>query len=270
MERDASARANSASAAVFSFYATKNITCGDGGAIATRRHDLTERLRRLRNHGMSRAATERHGESHCHWDIVELGYKGNLTDLQAALLRPQLAWIESRLARREALARRYEARLREAVPALRGPTPSERGVPWLVEPRGTSGRNLFTLHAPALRRDAILASLGTQGIGTAVNFRAIHRLSYFASTLAPPRGCPSPRIGLTGHIYPSSPLPMTSRTSWSPPSRARSPTQGDRHHRRGPRPPDPGISDGCAPWHRHDASPATRPLRSPGRRVLLW
>ncbi len=183
MERDGVRPGDLGDAAVFSFYATKNITCGDGGAIVTRRRDLPERLHRLRNHGMSRAATERHGEPYRHWDIVELGYKANLTDLQAALLRPQLAWIESRLARREALARRYQTGLREAVPVLRGPTPSKHGVPWLIEPCGTSGRNLFTLHAPARRRDAILASLGAQGIGTAVNFRAIHRLSYFAATL---------------------------------------------------------------------------------------
>ena len=188
MERDGVRPGELGDAAVFSFYATKNITCGDGGAIVTRRRDLAERLRRLRNHGMSRAATERHGEPYRHWDIVELGYKANLTDLQAALLRPQLAWIESRRARREALARRYEACLREAVPALRGPAPSERGIPWLVEPRGTSSRNLFTLHAPALRRDAILASLGAQGIGTAVNFRAIHRLAYFVARLGVPCG----------------------------------------------------------------------------------
>jgi len=188
MERDGVRPGELGDAAVFSFYATKNITCGDGGAIATRRRDLAERLRRLRNHGMSRAATERHGEPYRHWDIVELGYKANLTDLEAALLRPQLAWIESRRARREALARRYEAHLREAVPALRGPAPSERGIPWLVEPRGTSSRNLFTLHAPALRRDAILASLGAQGIGTAVNFRAIHRLAYFVARLGVPHG----------------------------------------------------------------------------------
>src|SRR5207245_6170104 len=151
------------------------------GAIATRRRDRAERLRRVGNHGMDRHRTNRDGKPYRHWDIVELGYKANLTDLEAALLRPQLAWIESRRARREALARRYEAHLREAVPALRGPAPSERGIPWLVEPRGTSSRNLFTLHAPALRRDAILASLGAQGIGTAVNFRAIHRLAYFVA-----------------------------------------------------------------------------------------
>src|SRR2546426_767275 len=94
MERDGVRPGELGDAAVFSFYATKNITCGDGGAIVTRRRDLAERLRRLRNHGMSRAATERHGEPYRHWDIVELGYKANLTDLQAALLRPQLAWIE--------------------------------------------------------------------------------------------------------------------------------------------------------------------------------
>ena len=188
MERDGVRPGELGDAAVFSFYATKTITCGDGGAIATQRLDLADRMRRLRNNGMSRAATERHGEPYRHWDIVELGYKANLTDLQAALLRPQLPWIETRRDRREALARRYEARLREAVPALRGPAPSAHGVPWLIEPPGTSGRSLFTLHAPAPRRDTMLASLGRQGIGTAVNFRAIHRLTHFAATLDVPRG----------------------------------------------------------------------------------
>src|SRR5262249_323460 len=136
MERDGVRPGDLGDAAASSFYATKTITAGDGGAIATRRLDLADRMRRLRNNGMSRAATERHGEPYRHWDIVELGYKANLTDLQAALLRPQLAWIESRRDRREALARRYAARLREAAPAFWGRAPPRRGIPWTVEPRG--------------------------------------------------------------------------------------------------------------------------------------
>ena len=188
MERDGVRPGDLGDAAVFSFYATKNITSGDGGAVVTRRRDVAERLRRLRNHGMSRAASERYGEVQRHWDIVELGYKANLTDLQAALLRPQLTRVESRLARRAAIARRYEECLRADVPALRQPTPSSQGVPWLIEPRGTSARSVFTFHAPAPRRDAILGSLDMQGIGTAVNFRAVHGLSYFATTLDVPRG----------------------------------------------------------------------------------
>src|ERR1035441_1152284 len=83
-------------AAVFSFYATKNVTSGDGGAVATRDAKMAERLRRLRNHGMGKAATERHTGLYQHWDLVELGYKANLTDLDAALLRPQLAHVEEK------------------------------------------------------------------------------------------------------------------------------------------------------------------------------
>ncbi|HTB76606.1 MAG TPA: aminotransferase class I/II-fold pyridoxal phosphate-dependent enzyme, partial [Polyangiaceae bacterium] len=86
MDRDGIHPGDLSEAAVFSFYATKNLTCGDGGAIATRDAGVAERLRRLRNHGSSKAATERHGSAYQHWDITELGYKANLTDLDAALL----------------------------------------------------------------------------------------------------------------------------------------------------------------------------------------
>ncbi|MBV9946850.1 MAG: aminotransferase class I/II-fold pyridoxal phosphate-dependent enzyme, partial [Myxococcales bacterium] len=80
MERDGVRPGDLSQAAVFSFYATKNITSGDGGAIATRDPQLAARLRRLRNHGMSKGAADRHGASYQHWDLTELGYKANLTD----------------------------------------------------------------------------------------------------------------------------------------------------------------------------------------------
>src|SRR5580704_14710827 len=59
-------------AAVFSFYATKNLTSGDGGAIVTRDARVAERARRLRNHGVSKGAAERHGALYQHWDLIEL------------------------------------------------------------------------------------------------------------------------------------------------------------------------------------------------------
>jgi dTDP-4-amino-4,6-dideoxygalactose transaminase len=183
MERDGVRPADLSEAAVFSFYATKNVTCGDGGAIATREPRMADRLRRLRNHGLSKAATERHGAEYRHWDLVELGYKANLTDLDAALLRPQLARVEAKRAQREQVTRRYESGLRERIADLRAPSSGDRGVPWLVEPRGRSSHHLFTLHAPPHGRDAILARLGEAGIGTAVNYRAIHRLAYLSERL---------------------------------------------------------------------------------------
>ena len=187
IERDGVRPGDLAEATVFSFYATKNIASGDGGAIATRDAKLAERLRRLRNHGMSKGASDRHGGSYQHWDLVELGYKANLTDLDAALLRPQLVKILEKRARRTELARRYEARLREAIPELTSPPLSPFGVPWLVEPRGESSHHLFTIHAPTGARDDLLASLGRAGIGTAVNYRAIHTLTYLEKLLGVPR-----------------------------------------------------------------------------------
>jgi dTDP-4-amino-4,6-dideoxygalactose transaminase len=188
MERDGVRPGDLGDAAVFSFYATKNLTSGDGGAVATRDARVAERLRRLRNHGVSKAATERHGTLYQHWDLVELGYKANLTDLDAALLRPQLQNVEAKRALREKIARRYEARLRERVLDLQTPPPTVRGVPWLVERRGTSSHHLFTIHAWPGERDALLSKLGAAGIGTAVNYRAIHRLTYLVETLGLPPG----------------------------------------------------------------------------------
>jgi UDP-4-amino-4-deoxy-L-arabinose-oxoglutarate aminotransferase len=188
MERDGVRPGDLADAAVFSFYATKNLTSGDGGAVATRDAQLAERMRRLRNHGVSKAAADRHGGPYQHWDLVELGYKANLTDLDAALLRPQLARIEPRRATRDRLARRYAGLLTERIEEMRSPPPTVHGVPWLVESRGRSSHHLFTMHAAPGERDHLLAKLGAAGIGTAVNYRAIHGLSYLVELLGIPQG----------------------------------------------------------------------------------
>ncbi|MGH7440657.1 MAG: DegT/DnrJ/EryC1/StrS family aminotransferase [Polyangiaceae bacterium] len=188
MERDGVRPGELGDAVAFSFYATKNVTAGDGGAVATRDAKVAERLRRLRNHGVTKGAADRHGGSYQHWDIVELGYKANLTDLDAALLRPQLPHVEAKRARREAVTVRYEELLRERIAALFTDAPTVRGVPWLVERRGTSSHHLFTIHAPPGQRDALLGLLGEAGIGTAVNYRAVHLLSYFTEVLGVARG----------------------------------------------------------------------------------
>jgi len=188
IERDGVRPGELGDAAVFSFYATKNLTSGDGGAVATKDARVADRLRRLRNHGVSRAATERHGGLYQHWDLVELGYKANLTDLDAALLRPQLPHVEEKRARREQVARRYESLLRERVSDMQTPPPTVKGVPWLIERRGTSSHHLFTMHVWPGERDAMLSKLGAAGIGTAVNYRAVHELTYLVEALALPRG----------------------------------------------------------------------------------
>ena len=145
-------------------------------------------LRLLRLHGMDKTSADRAREGYQHWDMVELGYKANLTDLDAALLRPQLPLIEAKRDRREAVVGRYESLLRERIAVLTTAAPTVNAVPWLVERRGRSSHHLFTLHTWPGERDAMLARLGAAGIGTAVNYRAIHLLTYLAESLAIPRG----------------------------------------------------------------------------------
>lgn len=160
--------------ACFSFYATKNLTCGEGGAVATRRQDLADRIRTLRLHGMSKGAADRYSaRTYVHWDMVTLGYKYNMADIQAALLLPQLPKIQANLARREAICRRYEA----AFSAM-------EGVDFPRVPDGCiSARHLFTIWVDEGRRDALLQYLGEHGVGCAVNYRAVHTLTYFRERL---------------------------------------------------------------------------------------
>ena len=167
MRREGVAPGQLGDAAVFSFYATKTLTCGDGGAVAVRDGQLNERLRRLRNHGMTKDAASRYTGSYKHWDMVELGFKCGLSDLDAAVLLPQLGRLERRCDSREAAVKRYEQQLSGA-----------RGTR-LLQWTGRSAHHLFTLLAPRGRRDELLDKLGAQGIGVAVNYRAVHLLTFY-------------------------------------------------------------------------------------------
>jgi len=167
MRREGAAPGQLGDAAVFSFYATKTITSGDGGAIAVRDPAINERLRRLRNHGMTKDAASRYTGAYKHWDMVELGYKCGLSDLDAALLLPQLSRLEKRCDSREAAVRKYEELL-AGLPGIR-----------LLKWTGRSAHHLFTFLTPEGRRDGMLEELGARNIGVAVNYRAVHLLTYY-------------------------------------------------------------------------------------------
>ncbi|MCO5124184.1 MAG: DegT/DnrJ/EryC1/StrS family aminotransferase, partial [Rhizobacter sp.] len=98
-------------ACVFSFYANKTMTTGEGGMLVTRDAALAKRARVMRLHGMSRDAFDRYSASVPSWayEIVAPGFKYNLTDIAAALGLQQLKRIEGFQRRREAIAARYDA-----------------------------------------------------------------------------------------------------------------------------------------------------------------
>ncbi len=168
-ERDGARVGHLADTVCFSFYATKNLTCGEGGAVALHDGPLREKLRLLRLHGMTKTAADRAREGYQHWDMVLLGWKYNMDNIQAALLLPQLERLESNWSKRRALAARYERDLAE--------------LPGLSLPRTLPGvrhaRHLFAVWIEGGRRDEVLRALHERGIGVVVNYRAIHLLTYF-------------------------------------------------------------------------------------------
>lgn len=160
-------------AACLSFYATKNITSGEGGAIVTRDRALAERLRRLRLHGLSAGAADRYTGLYRHYDVPEPGWKCNMSDIQAALLVGQLARVDDLLAQRVSAFNRYADAFQD-VDGIRMP----------VRISGDRhAAHLFTIQVDPRKRDAILHGLQQRAIGVAVNFRPIHLFEGYARLL---------------------------------------------------------------------------------------
>ena len=156
-------------AACFSFYATKNITCGEGGAITTNDDEKADALKILRLHGIDRSAADRYTKLYQHWDMSVLGWKYNMDNIQAALLIGQLERIEKMWARRNALWELYENSLGkvEGVEILK------------TVPDSKHSRHLFTILVEPSMRDLILHELQKHQIGVAVNYRPIHLLKFY-------------------------------------------------------------------------------------------
>ena len=152
--------------ACFSFYATKNITSGEGGAITTNDTKLAEKLHQLRLHGINKDASCRYTKKFQHWDMPMLGWKYNISDIQSALLIGQLNRIEKNLKKREKLAQFYEKQL------------DKLNISYIKILNNTkSARHLFVIKVN--NRDEIITKLQKKGIGVAVNYRAIHTLNYY-------------------------------------------------------------------------------------------
>ncbi|KAF0238448.1 MAG: arnB2, partial [bacterium] len=130
-------------AVCFSFYATKSITCGEGGAIGVSDEKLVDILRKLSLHGMSHSAADRYHGHYQHWEMELAGWKYNLSNIQAALLIPQLACVEKYLSRREEICKRYEKAFMD-LPGVSFPK---------VLPNTKSARHLFTIWVDPQVRD---------------------------------------------------------------------------------------------------------------------
>ena len=161
-------------ATAFSFYATKNLTTGEGGMLTTNRADVEESARLHALHGMSRDAWRRYGRGGSwYYEVVAPGYKYNMSDIQAALGLAQLERLEERNARRAALAARLTAAL-AGCEAVETPT---------VRPEVQHAWHLYSirLREDTLRigRDRFIEELEARGIGTSVHFIPLHLHPYY-------------------------------------------------------------------------------------------
>ena len=158
----------------FSFYATKNLTTGEGGMITTSSAERADWMRQASLHGMSRDGWARYsGTGTPLYDVVTPGFKCNMMDLQAAIGLGQLARLDAMQARRDDIWRRYDAGL--------------TGLPLSLPPQPAAGsvhaRHLYTVlvdpERAGMTRDQLYERLRAHGIVTSVHFRAVHLFSYY-------------------------------------------------------------------------------------------
>jgi dTDP-4-amino-4,6-dideoxygalactose transaminase len=161
-------------AAVFSFYANKTMTTGEGGMVVTRDEQLAARMRVMRLHGISRDAFDRFQSRTPAWyyEIVAPGFKYNMTDVAGALGRVQLTRLPAFLARRQQLAARYLAELQDLPLVLPADAPAGDTHAW----------HLFVLRLSdeaTVTRDEVIEHLSQAGIGTSVHYVPLHRQPYW-------------------------------------------------------------------------------------------
>jgi dTDP-4-amino-4,6-dideoxygalactose transaminase len=153
---------------VLSFYATKNIVTGEGGMVLTNNAEAAARIKMLALHGMSQDAWKRFSDDgYKHYEVIEVGFKSNMMDLQAAIGMHQMPRVEAYWQKRLAVWQRYDEAFADLP--LRLPVPPEPG--------SRHALHLYTiLIDPAdagLRRDDFIVALHKLNIGTGVHYRQI-------------------------------------------------------------------------------------------------
>jgi dTDP-4-amino-4,6-dideoxygalactose transaminase len=158
----------------FSFYVTKNMTTGEGGMVLARTEEARARVRTLALHGLSQDAWRRYSDTgYKHYEVVDCGFKYNMTDMQAALGIHQLRRIEPNWQRREVLWNRY----------LQAFDDLPLGLPAPVAPGSRHSYHLFTLQIDAarcgLRRDEFVDAMTRLNIGVGVHYVGIPDHPYY-------------------------------------------------------------------------------------------
>ncbi len=157
----------------FSFYATKNLTTGEGGMLTTSSDAAAAFVRTASQHGISRDGWSRYRATGApHYEVLFPGYKYNMMDLQAAIGLHQLAGLATRMTRRAAVWAIYDEGLADLPLARPAPVPAG----------DVHARHLYSvLVSPdsGWTRDALMTHLAAEGIATSLHFQALHLQPYY-------------------------------------------------------------------------------------------
>ncbi|HSI48408.1 MAG TPA: DegT/DnrJ/EryC1/StrS family aminotransferase [Ideonella sp.] len=161
-------------ATVFSFYANKTMTTGEGGMLVTRNPELAARAKVMRLHGISRDAFDRFTAKVPSWyyEIVAPGFKYNLTDIAAALGLHQLGRAHGFQQRRAELAAQYNEALSELPVILPPQPPADELHSWHLYP-------IRLAEGARIGRDAVIEALFNDGIGCSVHYIPLHQQPYW-------------------------------------------------------------------------------------------
>lgn len=158
----------------FSFYATKTLTTGEGGMAVTPNEEWASRMGRLRLHGISNDAWKRYtGAGSWKYDVMEVGYKYNTTDINSAMGLVQLKKVDEMRNSRERIALQYD-RAFAACPGI---------LPYRVKEDRVSSWHLYPLRLDIDRltvsRDEFIRQMKERGISTSVHFIPMHHFSFY-------------------------------------------------------------------------------------------
>lgn len=177
-------RIGASGTAIFSFHPIKNMTSGEGGMVCAEDATFLDVVRRLKFHGLGVDAFDRSMQGRSpQAEVVEPGFKYNLTDIAAVLGRRQLARLDEFNRRRTELALYYRRRLEEVdeILPLKDPPYPMRHAWHLFIVRLDSDR-------AGLSRDAFMEGLKQKNIGTGLHFRAVHLQKYYREKMGCARG----------------------------------------------------------------------------------
>jgi dTDP-4-amino-4,6-dideoxygalactose transaminase len=153
---------------VLSFYATKNIVTGEGGMVLTNDAELAARVKILALHGMSQDAWKRFSDDgYKHYEVVEIGFKYNMMDLQAAIGMHQIQRVEAYWEKRQRIWEQYNVAF----------TSFPVRLPARIDGDSRHALHLYTMlidnEAASITRDKFIAAMHRRNIGTGVHYRSI-------------------------------------------------------------------------------------------------